>query len=344
MKSKKATYKTLFYIVSISILTIIVILLFINLFLYRTKNYLSYRESTNVDYKVNLKKNNYYQVDRLPSGMTYIANLIDNVEIDFNYLFDSTKPIDYKSSYYVDATTRVYGDKNKETILFEKSEILLDNINVNKKYIYNQSINEIIKVDYAHFNQFVLDFKSDYALNSDAEVIIALHVKSEGVNNNYGDINLNSKAQIRIPLTLQTIGIKIEKNDINTNQIIYEKFNINDDNRFGIILFIICSILDLILVFNLFIKIIKYTLRISNYDKEKKKILKEYDTIIANTTSDIDINNYQVINVESFLELLDIHDNIGNPILYYEVLKGKLCYFSIIKDNVLYRYILKRND
>ena len=64
MKSKKSTYKTIFYIVSISVLTFIIILLSINLFIYRNKNYLSYSENTNVDYKVNLKKNNYYQVDK----------------------------------------------------------------------------------------------------------------------------------------------------------------------------------------------------------------------------------------------------------------------------------------
>ena len=72
MKSKKSTYKTIFYIVSISVLTFIIILLSINLFIYRNKNFLSYSENTNVDYKVNLKKNNYYQVDKLPSGMTPI--------------------------------------------------------------------------------------------------------------------------------------------------------------------------------------------------------------------------------------------------------------------------------
>ena len=87
MKSKKSTYKTIFYIVSISVLTFIIILLSINLFIYRNKNYLSYSENTNVDYKVNLKKNNYYQVDKLPSGMTYIANLIDNIESEINTQF-----------------------------------------------------------------------------------------------------------------------------------------------------------------------------------------------------------------------------------------------------------------
>ena len=88
------------------------------------------------------KKNNYYQVDKLPSGMTYIANLIDNIEVDFNYLFESSKPVDYDSTYYVEAITRVYGDKTKSTILFEKSEMLLDNVRVNKSAIRKQEIDE----------------------------------------------------------------------------------------------------------------------------------------------------------------------------------------------------------
>ena len=70
----------------------------------------------------------------------------------------------------------------------------------------------------------------------------------------------------------------------------------------------------------------------------------KYDLIIANVTSEIDTSNYQLINVESFSELVDIHDNIGVPILYYEEKQGNLCYFSIIKDNVLYRYKLENKQ
>lgn len=344
MKSKKATFKTIFYIVSISVLTFIIILLSINLFIYRNKNYLSYSENTNVDYKVNLKKNNYYQVDKLPSGMTYIANLIDNIEVNFNYLFESTKPVDYDSTYYVEAITRVYGDKTKSTILFEKSEVLLDNVKVNKSAIRKQEIDEKIKVDYAHFNQFVLDFKTDYALSSESEVIIVLHVKSDASNSNYGSVNQDSKASLRIPLTLQTIGIKIDKDNINNNKVLFEKFNINNDNMLYVIGFFVCSILDIILMLCLIFKFIKSSKRVSFYVKEKNRILKEYDLIIANVTSEIDTSNYQLINVESFSELVDIHDNIGVPILYYEEKKDNLCYFSIIKDNVLYRYKLENKQ
>ena len=51
--------------------------------------------------------------------------------------------------------------------------------------------------------------------------------------------------------------------------------------------------------------------------------------------------NDKVIFVESFDELIDIHDNLGSPILFNEVVKGFKSYFTIIDNNMMYRYVLE---
>lgn len=335
------TFKVLFNICSIILVTSIVFVFFIKIFIIKTDNYLSYSENSSVDYKVNLKKNDYYEVDKLPSGMNYIASLIDTIDVNFDYLFESSKNIDYDSNYYIEAVTRVYGDREKTSILFEKKEILKDNIKVSKKDILTQTFKENVTVDYDHFNKFVNDFKSDYALSTGSDVTIILHVKSEGTNKDYdGKINLDSQASLVIPLSEQTINIKINKNDINTHDVLLEKIGFNNINILQLIILVVFTALDVYLINNVVKKLLKYLGNISEYEKKRNKILKEYDSIIVNTGSDVDINKYQVVDVIGFSELVDVHDNLGNPILYYEIIPNRICCFSIVKDRILYRYTL----
>ena len=82
----------------------------------------------------------------------------------------------------------------------------------------------------------------------------------------------------------------------------------------------------------------------TKYKKTLRRILKEYDLIIASVSHEIDENNYEVITMRSFEELKDIHDNIGSPILFNEIHKGQKSNFIIVKDNFLYKYVLKSVD
>ena len=81
------SFKVLFDICLIIVVTSIVFVFFIKIFIIKTDNYLSYSENSSADYKVNLKKNDYYEVDKLPSGMNYIASLIDSIDVNFDYIF-----------------------------------------------------------------------------------------------------------------------------------------------------------------------------------------------------------------------------------------------------------------
>ena len=82
----------------------------------------------------------------------------------------------------------------------------------------------------------------------------------------------------------------------------------------------------------------------TKYSRKLKRILRDYDLIIANVNHSIDESKYEIINVASFEELKDVHDNIGTPILFNEIHKGQKSSFIIVKDNFLYKYVLKAVD
>ena len=54
------------------------------------KAVLSYNEKGNIDYKVYLKENNYYEDKFLGKNMQYIASLINTINVDFKYEMHST--------------------------------------------------------------------------------------------------------------------------------------------------------------------------------------------------------------------------------------------------------------
>ena len=59
------------------------------------------------------------------------------------------------------------------------------------------------------------------------------------------------------------------------------------------------------------------------FDRELEKILKNYDDIIVNTSTVLDVSKYKLIEIEEFKEILNLSRELLLPIMNYEVAKGK---------------------
>lgn len=82
----------------------------------------------------------------------------------------------------------------------------------------------------------------------------------------------------------------------------------------------------------------------SPYDKYINKILNEYDRLIVETTTAPDIENKNIIRIDSFNELLDVRDNLSLPIKYYIITKHQKCNFYINHNDELYLLTIKAVD
>ena len=138
----------------------------------RNVKYTSVISSSNVDYKVHLKNNNYYDTSVLPADMKYVASLIDYIDTDLVYSIKSTENLHYNYSYSIDSVTRVYGDNSKTKILFEKTTPILSKEGLTSEGD-DISIKENIKVDYHAYNSLISSFKTSYALTTVSDVSIA---------------------------------------------------------------------------------------------------------------------------------------------------------------------------
>ena len=298
--------------------------------------------SSDIDYKVYLKENSYYDSNVLDENMKYIASLINYIDTNIDYKITSTKNLDYEYSYYIDATTKVYGDISKTSVLFEKTDVLLEEKKLKKDKTNNVLIHENLKINYNEYNSLIAAFKTSFDLNSVSDVTVALHVNAKAKDGKIKkNITITDTPNLVIPLTEQTIDVQLTNKPVNSFNILKDDKNILLKNIKYFVISLVCFIITIIFLLELF-KLLGLSnhSRIAEYKRKLNKILKEYDLIIANVEHHIDEDSYEIINVSSFSELKDVHDNIGNPILFSEIKKNYKSEFIIVKDNFLYKYIL----
>lgn len=304
---------------------------------------INYSNESSIDYKVYLNDNDFYDEKYLNKGMAYVASLIDKININYNFLFKTNKNINIDISYKVMAKL-VIESQNNSKIFFEneyeisKEEVrLLEN---EKEYI----IDKDIVIDYDYYNDLANKFKSQYAVNTTSYLDVYLQVTEKNREDNSYKIDTESTTTLTIPLSEQEINIGLNEKTVNEKkQIISEsKFVLNDVRFivFDVILFLF-SVIGLTLLLK---KITILVNKKSKYDRYVNKLLRGYDRLIVNVKTAPNFEDYNVIKVESFEELLDVRDNIKEPIKYFVVIEHQKCEFFITNQNDLYLYVVKSVD
>lgn len=340
------SYNTRLFINIIVIILFIALslILFISSISVKTRSSVLYRQTSNLDYKVYLKENEYYKEPYLEKNMQYIASLIDDVDINFNYNFSVNQNINYKYTYYVKADLSVADTQDKSKIIYSKSDKLTKPVTLIKENSTGFNINQNIKINYSEYNDLVKAFKSAYGISANSNLVLSLCLEIEDEKGSkIRSLDSSDTMKITIPLTEQMIDIKMDYKEINnSNNInVYKDFSISNSIMF--VLSIVSLIISIIFIIKLLIFIKKSTIKKTIYDITLSKILREYDRVIVNSKKSIDLNN-EIIDVKNFNELLDVRDNLEKPIIFSELHKGQKSIFVVKTPNETYRYILKLAD
>lgn len=328
------------------------VVLFVSLFLIflitsisiNEKGNINYKQSSNLDYKVYLKPNNYYSEKYLDKNMQYIASLIDNVDVNFNYNFSANEEINYKYTYYVKSEVRVANSDDSTKVIYSKSDRVTEPVTLSKENSLGFDINQNIKVDYNKYNDQIKSFKSSYLINADSNLILSLCVGVEDQKGNkIKDINTNEVMSLNIPLTQQMINISMNYKETNNsnNAKIYKDFNISNKVLFAFSILSLIGALIYIVLLVMFLR--KTSTKKTIYDITLSKILREYDRVIVNSRKPIAITG-EIIELSSFNELLDVRDNLEKPIIFKEIHKGQKSEFVVKNGDETYRYVLKLAD
>lgn len=335
--------------INISVVRIIfiAIIIFVLLSLYFNKDCedkICYTENSNVDYKVYLEENDFYEKNYVEKDNRYIASLIKNIVANFDYELNSVeKGIDYNYSYSIEAEVNVKEVKNKESI-YNFKEQLLEKNDLTQNSSQNLKINQDVEIDYNNYNNIIKKFVSTYGLdNIDSTLKVSMHIKIDGLSKEIKDgKNYNNNEYVvalEMPLTTKTIGIEINSDIVKCR----EQVKVGADSKSYIILSlaILLSIIEIYLIIIL-IEYIKGTKTPEDiYKNELNKILDGYGDFIQKINNNIDISNYNPVYIEIFEDMLKIRDTIQEPILMNEDEEKKKTYFMIPdKNKILYIYEL----
>ena len=111
------------FIVAIVLISLLAFAAFYIYFTHSQTYYVTYSEKSNIDYKVYLKENSFYDSPYLGPNKDYIASLIDHIVADFDYdLKLDEEDVEYKYSYRIESDVSVSKKGSKNLIFNKKNE------------------------------------------------------------------------------------------------------------------------------------------------------------------------------------------------------------------------------
>lgn len=305
---------------------------------------LTYKETGNIDYKVYLKPNDFYDQPYLEEGMTYIATLIDHIDIDFNYLLNAGAPFNANYNYSIMAKLVITPEGDESKVLFTKEYTLKDNIQKEVKELDLYQIQDKITLDYNYYNNLAESFKTAFDITCDSNLFIYLKVDTQGEEiANEAAFSNSREMAMKLPLTLKQVDINIESDNLDeSHEVIKDKGDaIGNKLLFVVgILFLLMAILEGVIIGRMLALIAP---RKDRFAKYVQKILVDYDRTIVEADVMPNLKEYEIVKTKKFSELLDVRDNLKVPIVYVPIHKQKCCFY-IKHFKTLYVHYVKAID
>lgn len=318
-------------------------------FFIKNKNtdYINYNENSNVEYKVYLKDNMFFDKEYIGEKKQYIASLIKEIEAKFNYNMNIEKDdVSFKYTYGIKAFVDII-DKSTGKSLYSFDEVL-EKDKIKTVFGENeQNITSTVNIDYNHYNEIARRFIGLYNLdNVEAKLSVKMFVETVGTCDDFKNVeNLNSVVSLDIPLSEKTMEIEIV-NENNDNE--YKILMCKDNNGILNVCLIGLALCFYVGAIGALVFGIEYSNKTRTqkdiYEKELKRLLSDYHLFIQKVNNYFDTTGYQLVAVDNFDDMLEIRDTLSQPILMVDSKDNNGVHFLIPSNtNILYTYTLKMN-
>ncbi len=322
--------------VGIALLTFLCV---ISLFLMRIafkkneKVFLSYSDNKNLEYKVLLKENEYYKDNQMAKGNQYIANLIQHISADFNYHFNL--PAHYQYHYKIIGVVDVVDEKTNKTIYSFSEDLLTEQIGESDGIL---DIAQNITIEYDKYNNLINQFVTTYDLkNVTCQLSLNLDLTVDSPTQQFVKQNFTAMS-LEVPLAMNTISIDTSYDLSNHNNLIEIQQQTQDTfPYFKLAIALLAFDALLAILFIIYLK--KSETEEDKYNNQLKKILNNYDSYISRVEDDFNMQEYQILKVQRFSDLLEIRDTMQLPIIMLENKEQLVtCFVIPTPSNILYFY------
>lgn len=341
MTIKKYTIIQILFVICILIFSSIDIYLYFGGYFKEKTATLKYQENNDIDYKVYLKKNDFFDVKYIDKDSTdiktYITSLIDHINVDYSYniQFDHLVSGEYKYFVYVTVESN---KNNSDSKYWSKDYKISDEVTKQIKNVGEFSIHENMDIDYNKYNNLLMSFKKTLGLSSSSgRLKIYLQVNSNVEGNNI-ETPIESKLLLQLPLSEMTVEASVDldaHNNVKSVSRVVDSDKLKITKTLGIVYLVAVVFFVVLLIY-----ITKKKKDLNKYENALKKILNTYDSIIVNVKKLPDLTGYQMISVASFEELLDAHSEVRMPINFYK--DTNKSYFFLLSDTTVWKYTMSR--
>lgn len=300
-------------------------------------------ETGYINYEVLLNNNNFYSEKTLGMDMAYVPGLIDDIKLRFNYNFYSDEYLDVNYNNLIKYDFIILNNKDN-SILYnsESNQVLTHKLFKDKSLKY---ADEVV-IDYSKYLKKYNELAAYYGKDITGYLNVSNTIdKNSDMKVLDGYLDSDKVYSIKIPVSNSIFSIDLDENTRLKNEIeVYKDEELTRANSLLIVTTIILCAL-FVAVFLIFIKLISLLgHKMSKYDKFVYKLLRDYDSVIVETMVYPKTEGLNRINVKSFKEILDAHDLVKKPIMYYNVVNHMKCMFYVLDDKDLYVYTVKEVD
>lgn len=288
-------------------------------------------EDKTADYKVYLKDNDFYEQEFMPKDKIYIASIIKNISIDLEYTLTADKNLSNDFEY------EIIGELNIESLkganFLKKEYTLQENKNVKMDNTKRIDIKENINIDYDYYNRLTNSFRSSYAVETNSYLNVYLRIKKNKEKLN--DLT------VKIPLSEKAIEINIDTKSTTETIRLTKEENSKIDFKY-LIIEIITGIIFVVILGRITRIIYRLLQSRNEFDVYINNILKTYDRLIAETTTPPVIRDRAIIKINKFEELLDVHDNLKLPIMYYVFVPHQKGTFYVTHNDEIFLFTIEK--
>lgn len=307
------------------------------------KTLLVYKDA-NVDNEVKVFDGELF-INNGEEGNIYLSDVIDDINVKLNYVFNGSLEGNYYYDYVVDANMVLKDEKGR--IISNSTDRIVPvttRKNESLENINKLNINEDVVVDYDLYNKKALAVKNSYGVDVSGELnlkyIINVYGKLEGFEK---DIKDTQEIYVKIPLLSNKVDVNLYNTELESAKYSnFDKPRVTNSYLLylGIVLLIVAVIIGLLVIAFIY----SVTPKKTKYCALRDGILKDYGHIIVNSKKIPKIEKYNIIDCYSFSELLDAQKLVDKPIVYYEIVKNQKCMFFLIGENDIYKFVLKECD
>ena len=306
--------------------------------------YIEYTENGSVDYKVNLKENNFFEENSVGAGQSYVASLIENIVADFKYnLQIDNDSVEFEYVYSVDAQL-IIANKDTGDYIYKPVYNLIPETKATAKDRDSIKFGTSVSIDYKQYDKIATSFINTYGLkNTTSTLVVTMNVKvistcSEFENSSNQNTYFTS---LNIPLTEENFSMFTTSSNTENQSKVLACTNGVSQKVFLILTIVFASIaVILAIVLTAFVFITRN--EDVNYTNKVRKILSSYRSFIQQIEGQFDVEGYQVVPVKTFKEMLYIRDTIQSPILMFENIDQTVTEFVIpTNTKILYTFEIK---